>query len=213
MLPLHPLRGAGLQPCKSARASRPEGLPHLTTQVNHGVEERIEVDGAERGSCRAGEMKMSDTRSIRSSRSILNISATRLARSRMAGPTRCTRSAQPPRPRVRAGCPPALHGLDWQRHRQPGGVARVCEPRQRIVEPSPGSRLGAIRKAPGSSASGRCSPAGTDRRPFGLFLDAWHEDLAVLRTAPREEEVSTEGDCDRTGSTGGRELERGFEPT
>ena len=35
-----------------------------------------------------------------------------------------------------------------------------------------------------------------DRRPFGLFLDAWHEDLAVLRTAPREEEVTTEKDGD-----------------
>jgi hypothetical protein len=33
-----------------------------------------------------------------------------------------------------------------------------------------------------------------DRRLFGLLLDAWHEDLAVLRTAPREEETQDEVD-------------------
>ena len=33
-----------------------------------------------------------------------------------------------------------------------------------------------------------------DRRLFGLLLDAWHEDLAVLRTAPRDEEAKVEAD-------------------
>ena len=33
-----------------------------------------------------------------------------------------------------------------------------------------------------------------ERRPFGLLLDAWHEDLAVLRTAPRVEEPKVEAD-------------------
>ena len=35
---------------------------------------------------------------------------------------------------------------------------------------------------------------GSDRRPFGLLLDAWHEDLAILRTAPREEEAKVEAE-------------------
>ena len=33
-----------------------------------------------------------------------------------------------------------------------------------------------------------------DRRPFGLLLDAWHEDLAILRTAPREEQAKVESE-------------------
>jgi hypothetical protein len=33
-----------------------------------------------------------------------------------------------------------------------------------------------------------------DRRLFGLLLDAWHEDLAVLRTASREEETRDEAE-------------------
>ena len=33
-----------------------------------------------------------------------------------------------------------------------------------------------------------------ERRPFGLLLDAWHEDLAFLRTAPREEDTRDEAD-------------------
>jgi hypothetical protein len=32
-------------------------------------------------------------------------------------------------------------------------------------------------------------PARYDRRLFGLLLDAWHEDLAHMRSAPREEHV------------------------
>ena len=32
-----------------------------------------------------------------------------------------------------------------------------------------------------------------ERRPFGLLLDAGHEDVAVLGTAPREEEGKLEG--------------------
>jgi hypothetical protein len=38
-------------------------------------------------------------------------------------------------------------------------------------------------------------PARYDRGQFGLLLDAWHEDLAYMRTAPREEKVRDEGDA------------------
>jgi hypothetical protein len=35
-------------------------------------------------------------------------------------------------------------------------------------------------------------PARYERRLFGLLFDAWHEDLAQLRSAPREEHVQTD---------------------
>ena len=41
-----------------------------------------------------------------------------------------------------------------------------------------------------------------DRRLFGLLLDAWHEDLAVLRTAPREEETKVEADEEKQEERG-----------
>ena len=56
-----------------------------------------------------------------------------------------------------------LHCLisDRQRSLQPRGLARVREPRRTNRRPSPGSRSGAMRKAPGSSACGRCFPVRT----------------------------------------------------
>jgi hypothetical protein len=45
-------------------------------------------------------------------------------------------------------------------------------------------------------------PARYERRLFGLLLDAWHEDLAQLRSAPREERVPNEEGADEEKKPG-----------